>query len=957
VTTGTNKAHLLRTTLFAALSASPALMGAAFAQVADRPQVAAVTERDVIVVTGSRLASDDLVANSPIATVTAETIQDSGILALEQVLNTLPQVVPGFSATSNNPADGTSTVDLRGLGPQRTLVLVNGKRIAPATKAFAATDLNAIPSRLIERIEVVSGGASAVYGSDALAGVVNFILKRDFEGLEFGTQYGITEIGDGEQFDASVLMGTNFADGKGNITGFLSFYDRDFILPSEDREWSLVSNAGGSATGRARFDNQPGVNPFTPLPVSANCPGGGASANLAFNDNGTVRGFCNDLDLGPNSDRYDFTPVNYLQSPAERLTAAILGRYEISDDLEFTLEAYFADNRNQSQLAETPATPVLVPINNVFLTPEARAALAGRPDPNAPGILRRRMIELGPRQQQHDNNLTQISTGLNWDIGGDWKLESYFSYGRTEFNDSIFNDVSRSKVAASLAATSTTSCGAALLAIFRDCVPINYFGQGTITQQGVDFIKLNFSDATTFERFIGSAVLSGPLFQLPAGSVDAAFGVERREDYLQYRPDAAHGSGDIFGFNAEKPVQGDFTVDEAFFETQIPVFKSDGLIRYAGLELGARYSDYSTVGGITSYKAGGEMELPADIRLRAMYQKANRAPNVFELFQAGDQGFPPFTDPCSTVNVNNGAARVLSADVRAFCTATMGFDPVTANFVQPNSQIEVFSFGNPDLKEEESDTMTAGVVWQPSYVPGLTATVDWYRIEVADFIGSLAGGPAGIVAACFEVADLNAPECRDERVGPLVFRDATAELKVRVPLANVSALETEGVDVAVNYSLGLDFWRSRPEFMGDTLRFALQLGVVNSFVLDGIDYAGTAGAFNISLTAPEVKGSLQVGYDIGPVSLTYMGQYIGSMDNQGNIPEFDDGGYNTIDSFFYSSLNARWALNDTVELFGGVRNVEDKDPPVFDNSPDGNTDPNTYDVLGRNYYVGARVKY
>lgn len=947
----TTRGRLLASTMIC--SAAIAAMAAAAPAYAQEDS----TEVEAVVVTGSRIARQDFVANSPVATVTAETIEATGSLRTEEILNTLPQVVPGFSAASNNPSDGTSTVDLRGLGPQRTLVLVNGRRTTPATKAFSSTDLNTIPSGLIERVEVVTGGASAVYGSDALAGVVNFILKKDFEGFEIGTQYGISERGDGEQFDFNILAGANTGDGKGNVTAYLSYYDRNRVLPDDERPWSLLATSNGSGTGRARFDNV-AVNPFTA--INNGC--GGTSDSITFLREGVtgplagntgIRGYCGG-NIATVSDRYNFAPVNNLMSPAERLTLNVLGRYDITDVLEASFEAFYVDNRNGGQLAPTPATNVVIEADNPFILASAplSAAVAGRPDPTASLFFRRRMEEVGARQQDHSNKLYQFNFGLNADLG-DWKAETYVSYGRTEFTDITRNDVSKSRLYASQSGT-TTSCAAAVLALLPDCVPINLFGYQNITEEQAAFIRLNFTDQTVFERYTIAGNVAGPLFKLPAGDLSVALGFEYREDSFGYTPDAAHASGDIFGFNQEVGVTGGYNVGEIYAEALVPLVADVAGVQYLGLELGARWSDYSSVGSVVSYKAGVEYEPFDGLRFRGMYQRASRAPNVFELFQAGDQGFPPYGDPCATnFAAGEPLEPITDATLLALCTAQLGFNPNVGNgWAQPNAQVEGFFFGNPNLNEETSDTYTIGLVWQPSFVPGLNVTLDYYNIKVEDYIGSINGGAQGTIDACYASGDFTSPECVDPRVGTLVYRDATGELKVRVPLGNVSELQTSGVDLSVSY--GVDMAWTGGGFWGEKLDAKLLLTYLESYELDGVEYSGSTGAYNISGTFPEWKASLQLGYDVGPVRVSYIGTYLHDMQNQTQVfgvarPD--------IDAVWYHDVQGRWNVNDTVEVFGGVKNLADTEPTRYDFAPDGNTDPNSYDVIGRYFYAGAKLKF
>ncbi len=952
-----NRRRLLATTIIAGASAL-AFAAPAMAQDADGP-----TSIDDVVVTGSRIIRQDYVANSPISTVTTEQIQARGDVNVEQILNQLPQVVAGLSANSNNPSNGSATVDLRGIGPSRTLVLVNGHRFIPYDKSNAV-DLNSIPASLIERVEVVTGGASAVYGSDALAGVVNFIFKRNYEGFGFDTQYGITGYGDGEQFNASLTFGSNFADDRGNVTGFVGYSDRDGFFPNEDRPWSVSSAAGGSGTGEYGGLNNLGTNPYT----AAGCP----TANpcrRSFRTPGVPGPFNNDFGLGPTSDRYDFAPVNLLQSPSERFNIALMGHYDVTDTIEAFAEVFYTDSRNTSQLAPTPATGILIPVDNFFVqnSPALLAYANSRPNPLLPLNFDRRMSEVGARVQSNNTDVYQINTGLRADLGGDWELEGYYSYGRTELTTSIQNDVSRSRLSAALAGGGTaTTCAPSALALFPTCVPINLFGRGTITPAAAAFVRLNFTDRSIFERNNVQLNLTGTLIELPAGPLGFAAGIEYREDVLAYTPDDAKNAGDIYGFNAERAVSGRSSSNEAYFEAAIPLLSDAPFAKSLELEVGARYSDYSTVGGVWSYKFGGSWEPVESLRLRALYQRASRAPNVFELFQANDQGFPAVLDPCTTVNPATGAARTLTPGVRNFCTAQLGFDPVATGFIAQNTQTETFFFGNPNLSEEKSDTITIGAVWQPTFADGLTFSLDYYKIEVEDYIGTIFGGATGIVGQCFAAGEAasgttGAPvssvaACNDAGIGlPLIFRDAAGNLKARAPLGNVSVLETSGVDFSTRYGWNVP-WAGG--MWGDTLDIAVNVTYLDSYLLDGIEYKGTAGFYNINATLPEWKANVSLGYDIGPVRLAYTGTIYDEMDNQGNIPDFGDpSGYTGTDGYWYHDISGTYQATENMELFAGIRNLLDEEPPVYDNASDGNTDPNTFDVNGRYFFFGARLKY
>ncbi|MCL4781211.1 MAG: TonB-dependent receptor [Gammaproteobacteria bacterium] len=891
---------------------------------------------DEIIVTGSRIRLDDFTATSPIATVSSDVIESTGKTNIEQLLNTLPQVVPGFSATSNNPGDGTATVDLRGLGATRTLVLINGRRLNPSVND-GTVDLNNVPTRLIERIEVVTGGASAVYGSDALAGVVNFILKEDFEGLDIGYQNGFSDEGDGNEYQLDMVLGGNFAEGRGNTTVYASYYDRESISQA-DRSYTRVDVHGGSSTGITGRLDEVSNNPFTP------------SGNYAFDADGSVRPFDDRLPEtnGGVGDRYNFAPDNFLLTPQKRFQLGGLGRFEINDHAEAYAELLYVDSRSETQLAPTPATSIRVDLDSPFLSQSALDLLATRDDPDGPVIFRRRMVELGARSQESDSKLGQVTAGLRGDIDyKDWQYDTYMSYGRTDFDYYTRNDVSRSRFEAGIA-----GCPADYLQFNPGCVAVNPFGAGNISADAADWVRLNFADSTVFRRTVVNGTINGTLMELPAGDMGFALGAEYREDKSSYRPDQAKQSGDVLGFNAQQPISGSFDVKELFGELRIPLLKDTPGIGFLDAELGIRYSDYSTVGDVTAYKAGLNWSPIDAVRVRGMYQRASRAPSLFEVLENGDQGYTGiYYDPCE------GLDPLADPDTAAFC-ATQGITDTLA-FSTGSTQIEFFEYGSTALEEETTDTWTLGFVLQPESVPDLQISVDYWNIKVDDYITALAGGPFGIIDACFASLDLNSPACYSDALGaPLIYRDLSGELKVNVPLVNESELETSGIDLQFQYGIPMDFASSRVSGLGETLQLSFVLSWLDEYVLDGIHYEDTSGYYNIQGTFPEWKAVLRLAYDIGPVNVAWVTSYIDDMDNQGNIPEFaDDTGYSKIPSHTYHDLSAAWAIDETFELSAGIRNLFDKEPPVYDNYIDQNTDPSTYDMVGRFYFAGVRAKF
>jgi outer membrane receptor protein involved in Fe transport len=928
-----------------ALLASMASLAAlpAFAQ--DGAPAAAAAEAETIIVTGTRIQRRDYEAESPTATVSAEAIQATGQLNTEAVLNTLPQVVPGFTAFSNNPADGTATVDLRGLGPRRTLVLVNGRRLNPSQNV-GTVDLNNVPTRLVKRIEVVTGGASAVYGSDALAGVVNFVLNDSFEGVDLGSQLSQSAQGDGRERQLDLLVGGNFADDRGNMVAYASWYDREQVLQA-DRDYTRINFATeptlrGSSIGVAgRFD------PLASDPFST--PGA-----KVVNPNGSVRNFisllpeANDGLADPGvGDRYNFNPVNNLQSPAERVTLGAIGHFDVSDAARAYTELLYVDSKNAAQLAPTPAQNLRILPTSPLLSADVRALLAGRvnattglpSDPNLPAVFRRRMVELGARQQENRSKLQQITLGFKGDLPIEgWKFDTYYQYGRTEFTNFTKNDVSRSRLEAA-----ANGCPADYVKFVPTCVPANIFGVNTLSQAAADFVRLNFTDELTFERQLVDASINGNLFKMPAGDVGFAVGAEWRQDSSDYTPDQNKDRGDILGFNAAHPINGSFDVRELFAEVLVPLLRDASFARKLDLSLGARVSDYSTVGNVASYKAGLTWAPTQALSFRTMFQAATRAPSVFELFQAGDQSFPPYSDPC---------AHGPDAATIAFCKQQGIADP--ANFKQNNQQVETFQFGNPNLTEESSDTATLGFVLRPSSIETLQLSVDYWHIKVDDFVNQLNGGAQGIINACFAAGDLGSPACfSDQLNAPLIFRDPSGELKVNVPTVNASKLTTSGIDLQLDYGIPFAFAGGR-----ERLNVNLLLSWLQKYNLDGIDYAGSTGGYNIGASWPSYKANARINYGWGPVDVTWNVQYLNAMLNQGLLPAFDDPGpYQSAGTRVYHDLSANWHATDRIDVALGVRNLTDRKPPQIDNGVDQNSDPSTYDMLGRAYFGSFRVKF
>lgn len=887
-------------------------------------------EGGLITVTGSRISRPDLKSNSPISVVTGESLQDQGTVNVEEALNQLPQVTPGLNANVNNGGNGTVSVDVRGLGSSRTLVLVNGRRMVPSNNT-GVVDLNVINPLLIERVEVVTGGASATYGSDALGGVVNFILKNKFEGVEMTGQYGLTSRGDSQTWTLGGIVGGNFADDRGNATLAVSYTKRGDSFQS-DRAWSRIDQNGGSATGAAgRFDNLFN-NPFA------------TGGNRAFNPDGSVRPFVNSFDLtNPATDRYNFAPTNYIQTPQERFTMTALANFDIAENINVYAEGSYVSSEVKLQLAPTPATNIFVNANSPVLSASARALAAGRADPTAPLTFRRRMIEVGPRIQTYTFDVTQFNVGARGKLFEGWDFDIYYGRGRVDSAQGIQNDVSRARLTAGLNGCPTGSP--------TGCVAVDAFGAGRITSAAANYIRIASAvDQFTFDRDNVVAVANGTLGSLPGGDIGLAVGVEYRRDASSFIPSDASQTGDLTGFNAVKPISGSFDTKEVFGEVSLPVF--DMLT----LAAKGRYSDYSTVGGNLTWSVEGDFRPIDDIRMRATYSRANRAPSVFELFQAGDQAFPFVTDPCFRGQAT-GTLPAPSAGVAAICVLQGLPNPTTNILVQTNSQIEATFTGNTNLREETANTLTAGIQFTPSFAPGLSLSVDYFDIKVDGFVSRIQGGAAGLVAACFAQNITTAAQLAADPYCSLLSRRPNGDLLATVPLTNEASLgvnnvlKTRGIDFAAAYDFGLGFVGLADSKLG----LSSNVTYLMNTKFNGTEFSGFASAdFG---TLPHWKANTRLTYSDDALSVSLNWQYIGkSTDTFGDI----GGAFGTgpIKAESYFDLNARFKVAESFEFFGGVQNLFDKQPPsVNAGFTATNTDETLYDTLGQRFFAGAKVRF
>ncbi|MCX7359943.1 MAG: TonB-dependent receptor [Alphaproteobacteria bacterium] len=985
------------------------VLAAAAAAIAATPAMAQDQEdEEAIVVTGTRLVRQDFEAISPITTVGAEQLELTATLTTDSLLNELPQIIPGNTRTSNNSGgERFATVDLRGLGPNRTLVLVNGERV-PASSTAGTVDINTIPASLISRIEVVTGGASAVYGSDALAGVVNFVLKDDYEGGEVTMTYGSElETGNSAEFEINGLVGGNFANGRGNLTTYASYYNREGVLQSE-YDYSRVSGgvcstpalgpficdtaaeatgvtvlaSGGSATPPWGWITNNPANPFTGL--AALLPGQFAAANtdcnpatagvavntgnLSFNDAGAltprfVASACQIPDRAAGSSRYNFAPDNFLIIPGERIALSTIGHYDISDTLRLNVLINYTNSQNEVQLAPTPATGLTITLTPAMQTlistnhPDLWSALQSRANKLAPFVMDRRTTEVGTRNGLFENNAFYFLTSLEGSLGDNWDWALSASYGQSAFASRSLNSVNATALRQGLAGCQDSSGNPLGVAALPGCVPLDIFGPGTLNrdpdgagplQAGAmtSFIRVNTFTNIKIEENRLAGYIRGDLFQLPAGPVAAVFGFEYRDTFASQYNDNEQRSGNIFGFNAIQDQEGQVDVYELYTEVAVPLITEAPFAHYLGLEGGFRRSNYSTAGNVDTFKIGAEWAPTEWLRFRAIYNEATRAPSVFELFQAGDQGFPSYVDPCrdATGPLSSGPSNgVPDQNEDASTTNNINVGLCTAGgvvypgFTANNSQVQAFAFGNPNLAPETAESATYGLVFQPDWFPigDFRATVDWYDIEISDVIASRSA--QFFLNDCYQ--NSNAASC-----ARIVRTPATGQVfSVNTTRANQGLYSTDGVDIQLEWSV--------PIGPGE-LTINELYSITNNISFGGSNNAGSSNAA-VGGGLPDYKSVLSATYNVGDWTLFGRWTY---------VPEMDDGTFGTAyinpDASYFDAA-VRWNVTDNFTVTANIDNLMDEYPPqtVSGQPRQANTDVQTYRTLGRSFAVSGRYRF
>lgn len=939
--------------------AGASIFAAAASALVATPAVAQEEEEGAIVVTGSRIARSTFSSESPVTVVSGQTITDAGELNLGEVLRSqLAVSTGGFNQSSNLSGGGAQSIDLRNLGSDRVLNLINGRRVASFADNLQneAADLSFIPLAMVDRVEILRDGASAIYGADAVTGVVNVILRDDFDGFDINTQYGISDFGDREQVSISAVMGVNSE--RGNVVIGAEYARADIVFQRE-RDWAVPTIAGLTATGVVNGSGfHPGgdiqfYNPGTGV-LTGNrwCTrpesmGGDETTNVWGSD------LCPSSPLAASDPdelvlpggRYDYALVQSILNGFENYNLASFANYELNDSVGAFVEFQYSNSDRRSVL---DANPIAAGSGSVAF-PTGWVVAADNPYNPFPGeagyVAQRPTSTLGPRDQSIEASSIRLVAGLEGDIGDNISWEAAYVFTEvtaTSTTDATWNLARAIRISDPTACAADPLCTAALqpgslgaLDVYR---PANW------SQSEIDYFRQVATSNSDFSLEGFSAFLGGDVLELPAGPLSFAIGFDYREENVLFRPDAVTEAGESVA-NQTYTTRGGFDVSEFYGELNIPLLNDAPLAQELSLNLQGRMFDYSNFGNDTVYKVGLNWTVWDDFRIRASYGTSFRAPTLVDVFSGGTVGFQFIEDPCDAdVLVDENSANRI-----ANCTAAVG-----VGFEQSAPQLPVLGGGDLadgtfDLGPEEATTYTIGLVYTPSFIDSMRLSIDYWSIEVANFIDTV-DVETEILDVCYDSLALSAPECSQG-----FYRTGTGQLAglVQTPLNRPDPLETAGFDWAADWSF---------EALGGEITLDHQGTYVTEYnSAPGIgNYASNSGATPVA----EYRLNFGAEYETGPLGFGVRVRYIPYIEDTRaaydgtNGPVGNPVNYDGIEEHTEIDLRFRYDATGSTRVLLGVNNVTGEDPPYAFNTGN-NTVPGLYGsaIVGRYFFARLTQRF
>ena len=971
----------------------------------------ALAQDDVeeVVVTGTRIADPNVTSSSQITSIDGEELLVRGITRVEDYLNDLPQISPGQSITNSNGASGTATANLRNLGCSRTLVLMNGRRMVSGTTGGGnCADLNTVPTLLLDKVEVLTGGASSVYGSDAVAGVVNFILDDEFVGMKSSFYHGFyqhkndnkslrdlvasydyalapKDVTTGDTEKVSVAFGGEIDGGKGHITAFMEHTDTKPILQGEYDISACALRSGFSGCGGS-----------STIPPGRWADFGGYNAGGFVNVDPTITGV--DFKVLGNEfvpragQAYNYNPTNFFQRPDDRFNSGFFGKYEVSDNAEVYVDMTYMKSESNAQIAYsgTFGNITSLPCYNAFLSEQQYNAACGdwtgmggdhAPDfasgaaalaylanldlavgdgsilgYKAPLYSLKRNVEGNPRQSIFAYKSFTQTIGVRGDINDNWSYDAYYQTSNVVYNNEYRNDLSVTAINRAVDVVSVNgvpTCVAALNGTDSTCVPYNLFQGGLPGDQGIQGVIDGGQELQSYianstyingdgEQTTFTAYVTGDTgYSIPGapGNVSVVAGFESRELSSDFRPDLPSRTGDRSGSGgATLPLGGSYDVDEFFVELGIPVTDT------VSMDAGFRSADYSTGNDTTAMKLGAFWTVNDKVSVRGSFQTSQRHANLAELYQGIGQGLVDLDyDPCG-IDPDTGAAPIATQEQ---CLNTgLPANLYGTDLKSPADQYNIQTGGNPNVKPEESESVTIGVVLNP--MDGLTLTVDYFDITVEDGIGTVS--PKTALDKCIETGA--AAFCNLINRNPVNGSLWLTGGYISAQITNISEEQTSGIDVIFDYSVDTNWG---PLVVSGVTTLLDSYDIIELPGEAAIGCSGNWGGSCGKNPMPEVMGSYTVGLTTEFDTDVILGvRYLGETDDL-NANDID------FDAYTYLDATAIYSVNDNMSVTLGVSNLLDKEPGYTSDAGtapgNGNTFPGYFDAFGRHIHLSINYSY
>jgi iron complex outermembrane recepter protein len=949
------------------------------------------TER--VEITGSRIRSVGNTSSSPISSIGRIDIDTTQPVAVEELVRGLSASYPALGPGVNNGSNGTAQIDLRGLGANRTLVLINSKRFVP-TGLGGIVDTNNVPVSLLDRVDIVTGGASATYGADAVSGVVNFITKRNFTGVEATTLYSTSENNDARRYKSDLTLGANLADGRGNVALHVGTTRTEALrLGDRDYAGTVISSATGLPGG---FSGTSAPAVFSGMPAPIN------GSRVIDATTGLFRAAA----TGGPPDGYNTNPLNYFETPLTRTQATGLGRFTINDYAEAYAEVFYTRSNVTLNLAPsgTFGAALNIPIGNPFITPAVRAQLCAAYAITAancvPGgttefraNVARRFVEAGPRIYRYDTVVSQYTVGLRGSIPviDSWSYDAYYQLGRSDQTLTTGNGFGLTKLQQAVRATNTTSC----TVTSAGCVPINLFGgPGTITPAMLNFISVPTFQTAKVEQKVMAVSANGEIAVIKSpwakGALNLAIGMEQRDVFGGNQSDSiVQTQGELLGSGAPTPDRsGTMAFKETYAEARMPLLEGLPFAHSVNLGLGYRDTSFETPASAAqnyaSWKRGLDWAPIKGLRFRVEQQRATRAPNVNELYAPVVTGLATLaTDPCQgnligtgpTTIAAGGQANLTAAQIAArpaltaLCQQTgVPASQVGAVAAPSSNQINNTGGGNPNLQPEKGDTSTMGLVWEPNFVENLSLTLDFWQIILKDAVSNATAGQVvnGCYTAALNPGFVNNVFCgaiqRDPGNGSL---NGTGSKGVVTQSSNLGYYNFKGFDVGGTYRLPLknfnmpDLGRVDFTVQASFLQRAEFKSLPSVATLQWAGYYGT----DVGVPYPKVKFNQRTTWNAGNFSVGYNWRHIGGTSVQADqvgsfLPQNE-----SIKAIDYIDLSGTWNVMKNLKLSLTVNNAMNKQPPLIGTGITtgaynfGNTIPLLYDVIGRRFTFSATATF